>query len=170
MQAINFKKMGRIILIVFISISFSGCLFNQCPSTKSLGPVNCEVGYITVSGSKYIQENDYWLYQYGKEVIINDLQLYKNSFVTAPDSMPFGWIDFSTHTLLVFATYDYNGDSANSDGRLCFNPSTGKWMFKVEFTHSGDCESDGRPFMSVVIAPKIPAGAVIEFNVRNINY
>jgi len=144
------------------------CSYN-CPSKKSLGILSCEKNYISVSGFKYFHENMYLLSGYKESIAINDVKLYKNSFPSAPDSMPFGEIDFTTHTLLAAMTDHYSGVSASSQGTLCFNPLNSKWMFKVEYTYLGDCESDGRPFLSAILTPKLPAGAIIEFKIININ-
>ncbi len=168
----QFKQ--KIILLFLFALVYGN--FVSCRKgciTKSLGVLNCNPGYISVSDAKYNgAQNLYWKYGMDQLVVINDIDTYKEAFANPTDSMPLGYVDFSTSSLVGVEIYIDAGSSLSHQGCFCYNPTSEKWFFKIEYTLSHQCKGSGiyssQMFCSI-ICPKLPANAVVIFESRNIN-
>jgi hypothetical protein len=172
MRDINFKSSiicGISVFLMFLSLS--GCK-KEC-FNKSLGKFSCGDGYIFVPETSYIEYRSSFVYVDNKVLVIDDLETYKNTYPTyLGDSMPLGYIDFTKNSLLAVRIETSAGSGVSSQGGLCFDMAKNKWMFNIEYTLSGQCKGSGissMTFAASLICPKLPAGAVVEFNARDIN-
>ena len=139
---------------------------------RSLQELHCKDGYITVTETVYKNYRPPFNHYENELIIIDDIEDYKNSYPSTPDSMPFGEIDFVHNSLVAVKIGVGAGSGVSSQGCLCYNPDTDKWMFNIEYTISNQCKGSGiytMDFTGTLICPKLPENANVEFDVRDIN-
>ena len=170
MWDINFKRKILSCICVWAIVPLLISCRKEC-TTKSLDKFACGVGLVYVPETRYIHKYGSWVAN-NKVTVINDLVSYKNEFPNEHDSMPFGFINFATQSLIGVNVRSGAGSGVTSQGGLCFDPKTSKWLFQMEYTVSNQCKGSGiytMDFTGILICPKLPGGAIIEFDARNIN-
>jgi hypothetical protein len=86
--------------------------------------------------------------------------------------MPLGYIDFSSSSLVGVEVYIDAGSSLGHQGCLCYDPTSEKWQFKIEYTLSNQCKGSGissSQLLGTIVCPKLPANAEVVFESKNIN-
>ena len=164
------QKLILLVLLAFVCSNFISC--SKACFYKKLGPLSCDPDFIPVSGAEYKSSHASWKHPTDELVVINDLESYKQSCANYGDSMPLGYIDFAAKSLVgLKIEMDMNG-GYDHQGCFCYNPEKDKWEFKIEYTLKHQCKGSGigrTDLFCYVICPKLPANAVVESNVRNIN-
>lgn len=165
------EKLIFLIVIVFVCCNFISC--RKACFYKKLGPLSCDTDYISVSDANYVGTTWVsWTHPDNELVVINDLNSYKQSCADYKDSMPLGYIDFTAKTLVGIGLHLDMNDGFDDQGCFCYNPETKKYEFKIEYSLKDQCKGSGISsidFFCYVICPKLPADAVVEAKVKNIN-
>lgn len=154
------------ILFLILLLLLLGCR-KEC-RTVSLGELQCQDGYISVSDTRYANYRGNFGHYENELIVINDSINYFTSF---DSTKPFN-IDFAKSSLVAVKIEVGAGRNVSSNGGLCYDPVTGKWMFNIEYTISDQCKGSGiysMNFTAVLICPKLPENIDLVFKVRDVN-
>src|SRR4030095_1765567 len=164
------RNQSRIYSIIFILTLFSVCCKKEC-KFKNLPAENCGDGY-SIASREFKKSGSLQEPPNSDVFIINNDSTYKNKFCFDPDSMPFGYIDFSIKSLITVNIQTNMGSSYEMQGYLCKNLSIEEWKFTIEYSLRDQCEGSGistHLLTASIITDKISDTAVVNLNLIDVN-
>lgn len=164
------RKFLRICFMALVIMGF-GCGRKECRD-MSLPSMECGNEFDNDYSYKYYAFSDDPFNMPTKQIIlVNNDSTYKALFSTTTRNK-LGTIDFTKNMLIGTCITTGAASSYKSQGFLCKNRTQNKWKYTVQYSLSGQCKGSGisNLYLSAwLLGPKLPAGASIDLDIKNVN-
>lgn len=160
----------RVLVLGILCIIFGLGCEKEC-TYKSLPNKKCQSNYNSVSGT-YNSIGGGGFFGINQVFIINDDSTYKSNFSYANGSLALGEIDFTTKSLIAVNIQTNMASDFKSQGFLCKNENSEKWIFHVDYSLKDQCKGSRISriyFTASFICDKIDSQALVQAKITDVN-